>query len=154
MKIRYLLFALLFSFLSLVGTSCVKLQNKVIMKGEWELVYYQLDTTKANFMDLILPSYNTPPGCCKYMIDFQDNDKVMGYYYVQDTLNYSVEGTWSLDKKSTLYIALDKYVDGTFDVDRENRRNYTLTTDKNTVRLNALTVFDAPIKMEIKRRDI
>ncbi|CAN5294897.1 hypothetical protein BH09BAC1_BH09BAC1_28100 [soil metagenome] len=134
-------------------TSCVKIQNMVIMKGDWELVNYKLDTSSTNFMLSVLPSYENPPGCCKYKIDFQDNDKVVGTYFVNDTVNYRVEGTWSLDEKSKLYINLDKYVNGIFDVDRQNRKTYQLTTQVNTIEYLPGYLLQVPTTLDIKRRN-
>ncbi len=154
MKTRYVVFfSLLMAAMVFMGSGCVKLQNKVLIKGTWELVNYRIDTSAHNFMETVLPSYNNPPGCCKYLIDFQDNDKVVGNYYVNDTLNYSIEGTWSLDEKSTLVIDLDKYVDGTFDIDRQNRKTYQLTSDKNKIELFPGSIIESPVTMDIKRRD-
>ncbi len=135
-------------------TGCVKLQNKVIMKGEWELVNFQLENSPDNLMEGILQGYNQPPGCCKYMIDFQDGDKVVGTYYVNDTISYTVEGNWSLDDKSELYIKLDDYVDGLFTIDRQSRREYQLKSDKNLIELLPGSPFETPTTLDIRRRDI
>jgi len=138
---------------ALMFGSCVKIQNKVIMKGDWELVYYKLDTLNQNYMEVVLPSYNNPPGCCKYMIDFQDGDKAIGTYYVNGVVDYTVEGTWSMDKKNKLYVKLDNYVDALFDVDRQNRKNYQLTTDVNTIAFAPGYFLEYPVVLDIKRRD-
>ncbi len=156
MKSRYALLCLLAcTIITIAVSSCVKIQNRVLLKGTWELVNYSLDykqdTTGANAMDFILEDFTQSPNCCKYMIDFKDDGVVTGSYYVLDTLNYSVEGTWSLDEKSMLFIDLDQYVNGLYEIDRQNRKNYIMTTDSNTVDLGA-TSFVVPVKMDIKRR--
>ena len=155
MKSRYALLCLFaLVFITVSHSSCVKLQNKVLIKGTWELVFYSLDykndTTGINFMQT-LPGYTQSADCCRYMIDFKDDGLVTGNYYVLDTLNYSVDGTWSLDEKSMLQIKLDKYVDGLYEIDRQNRKNYVLTTDENTLTIggNPLVL---PVKLDIKRR--
>lgn len=138
---------------ALMFGSCVKIQNKVIMKGDWELVNYKLDTINQNYMEVVLPSYNNPPGCCKYMIDFQDGDKVIGTYYVNGVVDYTVEGTWSMDEKNKLYVNLDNYVDALFDVDRQNRKNYQLSTKVNTINYAPGFTLEYPVVLDIKRRD-
>ncbi len=155
MKSRYALLCLLaFGIITVSLSSCVKIQNRVLIKGTWELVNYSLDyktdTTGHNFME-ILPGYTQSGDCCRYMIDFKDNGLVTASYYVLDTLNYTVDGTWSLDEKSMLYINLDQYVDGLYEIDRQNRKNYIMTTDSNTLSLGSAR-FVAPVKMDIKRR--
>lgn len=153
MKSRYALVCLLaLGFITVSLSSCVKLQNKVLIKGTWELVYYKLDTVDRNYMEVILPGYTEPGNNPKYMIDFKDDGLVTGNYYVQDTLNYSVDGTWSLDEKNMLQIKLDKYVDGLFEIDRQNRKNYVLTTDVNTIEFAPGYFIEYPIRMDIKRR--
>lgn len=153
MKSRYALLCLLaLGFITLSLSSCVKLQNKVLIKGTWELVYYKLDTVDRNYMEVILPGYNVEGNNPKYLIDFKDDGLVTGNYYVQDTLNYSVDGTWSLDEKSMLQIKLDKYVDGLYEIDRQNRKTYVLNTDVNTIEFAPGYFIEYPVKMDIKRR--
>lgn len=153
MKSRYALLCLLaLGFITISLSSCVKLQNKVLIKGTWELVYYKLDTVDRNYMEIILPDYTVEGNNPKYMIDFKDNGLVTGNYYLKDTLNYTVDGTWSLDEKNMLQIDLDQYVDGLYEIDRHNRKNYTLTTDVNRVEISPGNFIEFPVKMEIKRR--
>jgi hypothetical protein len=153
MKSRFALLCLFaFATITISLSSCVKIQNKVLMKGTWELVSYKLDTIDRNYMEVILPGYVPSTSSCRYMIDFKDNDVVTGSYYVADTLNYTVDGTWSLDEKSTIVVSLDKYVDGTFEVDRENRKTYYLTTDSNNVEFAPGFFTSYPVKLDIKRR--
>lgn len=152
MRNRAILSVAALAIVATIFTGCVKLQNRVILKGNWELVNYKLDTINRNYMEVVLPSYDNPPGCCKYMIDFQDNDKCVGTYYVNDTVNYTVEGTWSLDEKNELFIDLDKYVNGTFHIDRQNRKDYVLETDQNTIEIDASLTIVFPTRLDIKRR--
>lgn len=153
MKSRYALLCLLaFAVISVSVSSCVKIQNKVLLKGTWELVNYKFDTLSLNYMTVILPGYTQGGDCCRYMIDFKDNDVVTGTYYVNDTVNYTVDGTWSLDEKSTLVIDLDNYVDGTFDIERENRTTYYLTTDSCSVEFAPGFFISYPVTLDIKRR--
>jgi hypothetical protein len=153
MKSRYVLLCLLaFAVITVSVSSCVKIQNKVLMKGTWELVNYKFDTLSLNYMSVILPGYVPSTSSCRYMIDFKDNDVVTGSYYVADTLNYTVDGTWRLDEKSTIVVSLDKYVDGTFEVDRENRTTYYLTTDSCSVEFAPGFFISYPVTLDIKRR--
>jgi hypothetical protein len=64
-----------------------------------------------------------------------------------------VEGIWSMDEKNKLYVKLDKYVDALFDVDRQNRKDYQLTSDSNLVVLGPNTEIILPVTLDIKRRD-
>jgi hypothetical protein len=77
----------------------------------------------------------------------------VGTYYVNDTINYTVQGTWSLDEKSTLFINLDKYVNGTVEVDRQSRTKYQLSSDLNIIEFSPGFFIEYPIVMDIRRRD-
>lgn len=143
----FMAFTLLLAF-----SSCERAQEKRIINGTWELTYFKLDTASTNAMEVFLPNYQ-PDGCCEYIIDFRDDGSCLGSYYTNDTLNYEVMGEWDLLEKNSLYIDLDAYVDGTFDIDRHDRRNYTLYSPENTGSLGTVTII-RPAELTIKRTDI
>ena len=63
-----------------------------------------------------------------------DNGLARGQYYVYDTLNYFVTGTWDLLSPDSIYLDLDNYVQGTFYIELINLDEMILSTDHNNVK--------------------
>ncbi|MCS6935334.1 MAG: hypothetical protein NZM35_09330 [Chitinophagales bacterium] len=114
--------------------SCRKIQEGMIIKGLWTLEGFYVDTFSKNMMEIFLPYYNTGNGCCRYKIDFQDDDLVTGYYFTHDTLNYLVAGTWKLIKYNKIYVKLDNYVDGEFTIEKIGNKRYEMISDSNRIK--------------------
>lgn len=138
--------------LLLLTVSCQKFRENHIIKDVWTLhSVYIFGDKETNMMELVLPSYNNPKDCCKYVMDFQDDGDVFGYYYRFDTLDYMIKGEWELQDKDHLYVNLDNYVDGVFKLERDDLHHYTLHSDSNTGRLGAL-VLEGEMEMYVERR--
>lgn len=123
--------ALLISF----STSCKKIQEDFIVKGLWRLQGAYIDTFSTNQMNVFLPLYANGNKCCEYKVDFQNDDVVFGYYSTYDTFNYVVIGNWELLKYNQIYIKLDKYVDGVFDIDKVGNKRYDMISEENHIKL-------------------
>lgn len=132
--------------------SCKKIVENHLIKDQWELYNaYAFDDRSNNFMKIVLPGYDNPEGCCRYIIDFQDNNQAFGFYYRNDTLDYMIRGDWFLEDKDHLYIDLDRYVKGSFEIMRDGKRNYTLVSDSNIGSLGSVTVTGS-LEMNIYRQ--
>lgn len=147
---RYLI---LFSLaaIMLMG-SCKKIRENHLIKDQWELYEAYLNNQyDLNFMEVVLDGYNEPEGCCRYIIDFHDDDEVFGFYYRNDTLDYMIRGEWFMEDKDHLYIDLDRYVKGTFKIEKDGHRDYKLTTEENTGAFGPVEL-TGPLEMHIYRQ--
>jgi hypothetical protein len=107
------------------------------------------DLGAYNTLPGILPGYQENDPSYRYLINFYSNDKCVASYYAADTLNYEVEGTWSLPKHDVLRIDLDEYVDGDFLMTKLEKDVFYLTTDYNYI--EALNADSVKFSMYIKR---
>jgi hypothetical protein len=119
-------------------TSCKKIQEDTLIKGLWRLDAYYIDSSAntqstENVMEVILPHFADGGGCCDYKVDFQEDDIVFAYYQTYDTFNYVVIGTWELREFNKIYVNLDRYVDGEFDIDKTSNKHYTLSSEANHI---------------------
>lgn len=130
------------AFMLLVATtiqSCKKIQEDLLINGTWVLDGYYIDSTAnspsdVNLMGVLLPYYNQGGDCCKYVVDFQDNDSVYAYYITYDTFNYIKKGYWELLEYNKIYVNVDDYVDGVFSIKKESPRHFLLTSEANHIR--------------------
>ena len=84
-----------------------------------------------NMLTLILPGYQPDNPDFRYIIKYYENDKCTGEYFAADTLQYTVEGTWSLLESDILRIDLDQFVDAEFHISKLDRSTFLLKTDAN-----------------------
>jgi hypothetical protein len=122
----------LLSVLFIGPTSCYKVHHNYIVKTEWYLNALELDGGSTNFMNGILPDYIDGGGY--YKIYMLDNGLSRGEYYVYDTLNYFVTGTWDLLSPDSIRIELDDYVEGTFFIELVDMKEMILSTNHNNVK--------------------
>ena len=101
------------------------------MKGEWVVNSVELDGGKTNMMYTILPDYNADSS--KYVVYFGEEGRCTGQYYLNEKLNYAVEGTWSLVDKHHIYIELDNYVKGIFELEEQSRTEMIMYAEQNIV---------------------
>lgn len=139
-----LLFALMLSL------GCKKIEYKVLLKGIFTLEAVYIPGSEENFMKFMLPNYDNPEGCCRYVIDFQDDGDAFGFYYVNDTINYVIKGEWEQQDYHKLYINLDKYVNGVYDIHKDGKKEFTLKTEENTAQF-AGTISVTPMELKITR---
>lgn len=133
---------------------CQKFRENHIIKDVWTLQkVYIFGSKETNMMEVVLNGYNQPEGCCEYVMDFQDDGDVFGYYYRFDTLDYMIKGEWELQSKDKLYVNLDNYVNGVFDLERDNIHHYILKSDSNTGTLGNL-VLTGEMELRVERRKV
>lgn len=125
-----LLLTLVVSTISLSG--CFKLKENYIMKGEWVVKKVELDGGSTNFMESILPQYDE--NTCEYRIYFGENGVCNGQYYVNDTLNYAIQGEWVLLDPTHLWVEMDRYVKGTFEIEEQSASLIHMYAERNIVK--------------------
>lgn len=103
----------------------------------------------GNALYLMMPGYEENNPAYRYMINFYDNDRCTGTYYAADTVNYEVEGTWSLPKHDVLRIDLDQYVDGDFLMTKLEKDVFYLSSDENYI--NIIQPDTIQLRMYIRR---
>ncbi len=117
-------------------TSCHKVTHTTILKGQFHLNAFEINGGSTNFMGGVLPDYldadSTVIG--DYVIYMLDNGMMRGEYYSNDTLVYYRTGTWDMPSKNKIYMSLDVFVDGTFDIETINKDEMLMSTDDNNIR--------------------
>ncbi len=124
------LLALVVSTVAFSG--CFKLKENFIMKGEWVLKKVEMDGGSTNFMEVVLPDYD--PNTCEYKIYFGEDGVCNGQYYVNDTLRYAILGSWVLLDPTHLWIEMDQYVKGTFEIEEQSTSLIHMYAERNIVK--------------------
>lgn len=118
-------------FLTLLMVGCYKVHRTYIIQGKWYLNAFEIDGGSTNHMEGFLPEYVSGDGT--YVIYMLDNGIARGEYYVYDTLNYFVTGTWNLDNTKQITMDMDVFVDGSFKIELLNKQEMILSTTKNQI---------------------
>ena len=129
-------------------SGCYKLKENFIMKGEWVVKSVKVDGGSTNFMGSILPDFDE--NTCEYKIYFGEDGVCAGQYYINDTLNYAVEGTWVLIDPSNLYIDMDQYVKGTFEIEEQSTSSVHMFAEQNLVKF--YNIGEVQMFIEAERR--
>jgi hypothetical protein len=138
--------------ITLLASSCKKIQNNVLIKGKWNVERVKSDfLTLENSMDLLIPGYVSNNECCRYIVDFKDDQTVTGTFYKDNQVMQIDSGEWKLDEFNLLYIQLGKYINGTFDINKDSKRFYKLTTDSNSAQFLPSQVTVSKVVMDIRR---
>lgn len=114
-------------------SSCKKAREDVLVKGLWDLQEIYVDTIAKNQMEN-MPFWTDGNNCCEYRLDFQDNDVLFGYYLTHDTFNYISIGKWYLTDYDHIYMKVDNYVDGIFEITKPVPTQFKLESDANHVK--------------------
>jgi hypothetical protein len=120
-------------FLAIAGSlsSCVKLKDVYIMKGEFVVESIEINGGLGNQMPAILPNYVEGEG--KYIIYFGEDGEAAAQYYVADTLNYALAGEWQLLDDHHMYLNVDRFVKGTFVIEEQSLSDLLMYSDKNYI---------------------
>lgn len=97
----------------------------------FEMYDARLPNSDLNWSTLLLPGYKENDPSFRYLIHYYDNDRCTGSYYAADTLQYEVEGTWSLLEPDVMRLQLDDFVDGDFNITKLDKTTYLLETESN-----------------------
>jgi len=133
----------------LVLGGCATMVDFGLRNASYELYDTRSEVINFVMMEVVLPGYRSHNPAYRYMVHFLDNDVCTGAYYAADTLNYSVEGEWRLIDDETLFIHLDRYVNGTFHMEKLDKNTFLLSTDKNIIDIGITDTI--PLDMRIRR---
>lgn len=130
-------FAKIITLLALVVSTftfsgCFKVKENFIMKGEWVVKTIQLDGGSTNFMETILPDFD--PNTCEYKIYFGEDGVCNGQYFVDGTLNYAIQGSWVLLDPTHLWIEMDQYVKGSFEIEEQSTSLVHMYAERNIIK--------------------
>lgn len=114
-------------------SSCKKAREDVLVKGLWDLEGVYVDTIVRNQLEN-LPFWLDGNKCCEYRLDFQDNDVLFGYYLTHDTFQYVTPGKWYLTDYDHIYMKVDNYVDGIFEISKPTPDRFKLESEENHVK--------------------
>lgn len=112
---------------------CYKLKQTFMMKGEWTVQSVEIDGGTTNHMNTILPEYDKGNNCCKYVLYFGEDGKLAVNYFVDNTLNYAIAGEWRLIEHNLIYLDVDKFVKGFFEVEQESNTDVIMLSDNNFI---------------------
>ena len=97
----------------------------------FELYDSKIPGNDFNMLTLMLPGYQEDSAGFRYIVHYYDNDRCTGEYFAGDTLQYMVEGTWSLEEPDVINMDLDQFVDAQFKIIKLDKVNYVLETESN-----------------------
>lgn len=132
-------------------SGCETFTDIGLKNAQWRLYNIRTDNSPLNLMTLRMEDYRENDPAYRYIIHFYGNDRCTGTYYAADTLNYEVEGTWSLPRHDVLRIALDGVVNGDFDIQKLERHIFYLSTEQNFHGLEGVEPPYFPMDMYIER---
>jgi hypothetical protein len=128
------LFALLFfAFLALTISSCKKVTEDQLINGLWRIDEIYVDTISTNYL-YNLPHYPEGNNCCAYKIDFERDGTVLAFYVTHDSINYVAPGIWYLPEYNKIYMKVDSFFDGTFDIAKPTLKHFRLSSDANHIK--------------------
>jgi len=128
-KIKVLLVLMVTAFML---SGCFKVKENFIMKGEWVVQKVELDGGSTNFLEVILPQYDV--NSSEYKIYFGEDGVCNGQYYVNDSLNYAIQGSWVLLDPTHLWVEMDQYVKGTFEIEEQSTSLVHMYAERNIVK--------------------
>ena len=103
------------------------------MKGEWVVHSVRVNGGATNFMEVLLPDFDSDT--CEYRIYFGEGGVCSGQYYVGDSLRYAVLGDWVLLDDTHLWVEIDQYVKGSFEIEEQSATQTYMYAEKNIVKL-------------------
>ncbi len=116
---------------SLMLNGCQVFVDMGLKSSTFEMYDARIEGTDLNFNTLLLPGYQENKSAYRYIIKYFENDRCTGQYFAADTLQYEVEGTWSLPEEDVLRIDLDDFVKADFHITKLDKITYLLETDAN-----------------------
>ncbi len=131
-----------------LAVGCAKLQEDHIENKKWlvNALYVNGDENHNALLDF-LPLYKED-GTCRYEMDFQKNERCVGYYKRNDSLIYETEGSWRMLKKDWMMISVDLAVHGDYYFKSEGGKNYRLHSENNELRLPGFDPIPAVVTLK------
>lgn len=130
---------LIFSFCVLSAaicsfSSCKKITEDNLINGLWLLKEVNIDTSTVNYLTN-LPHYSSGGDCCQYKMDFEKDGTMVTYYLTHDTLSAVQGGSWYVTQYKQVYIQVDNFIDGVFDIEQTTIKKRTLTSEQNHLQI-------------------
>jgi len=122
----------LLSFILLTADSCKKTTESELVNGLWKLNSVIIDTSSSNYLNRF-PNFAAGNNCCAYKLSFQESDILFGYYITNDSIIRLVTGTWNVTAYNQVYMKVDSFIDGTFNIARPGINHWYLTTNYNHI---------------------
>ena len=97
-----------------------------LKSSTFELYESRIPGNELNMLTLMLPGYQPDNPDFRYIVKYFDNDRCAG-----DTLQYTVEGTWTLPEPDVLRMNLDQFVDADFKITKLDKVTYLLKSEAN-----------------------
>ena len=116
---------------SLMLNGCQVFVDMGLKSSTFEMYDARVEGNDLNFNVLLLSGYQENDPAYRYIIKYFENDRCTGQYFAADTLQYEVEGTWSLPEEDVLRIDLDDFVKADFHITKLDKITYLLETDAN-----------------------
>lgn len=113
--------------------SCKKITQDQLINGLWEVTNVEIDTSTTNFLVTHLPHYINGNNCCAYKLDFEKDNTVIAYYITNDSFNRYDLGYWEVTAYKEIYVQVDSFLDGTFQIAQPTIKSRKLTSDENYV---------------------
>ena len=113
-------------------TGCYKVKKTFMMKGEWLVKKVEIGGGSTNFMEVILPDYDE--NTCEYKIYFGEDGICNGHYFVDGELNYAIQGSWNLLDPTHVYIEMDQYVKGIFEIEEQSTSLIHMYAERNIIK--------------------
>lgn len=127
---KYVLYAILL-VVGLMFSGCEVFVDFGLKSSTFETYDAIIPGSGTNMNTILLPGYvENDPGY-KYIVKYFDNNKVTGQYFAADTLQYEVEGTWSLTEPDLMQLQLDAFINGEFKITKLDKITYLLETEAN-----------------------
>jgi len=129
-KLIYLLFSIC---VITMLYACDKIYHIYAIKGEWEVESVEINGGSTNMLEAFLPYFKYKNNCCSYKIYFDNDGVAKAEYYTYDTLNYEIIGEWELKSNKVMYIHLDEYVNGDFEIEIVNSNKMNMYSKENHI---------------------
>ena len=130
-KTKNYIFTSGFLLIVLVFTGCELFVDFGLKDATFENYDAIIPGSETNLNTILLPAYVENDPDFRYIVKYFGNDRCTGQYYAADTLQYEVEGTWSLIEPDLMQLQLDAFINGVFKISKLDKTTYLLETDSN-----------------------
>lgn len=118
--------------------TCRKVEENNLKNGEWRIVDFRFNRDTGNALRLFLPGFTGTGSCCKYILNFSEENILTCTYFVNDTLAYTKFGEWELHKKDEIRLVFDDFVNGNFELNKLDNSTFNLISDDDSNYVQAI----------------
>lgn len=112
------------------SSSCTKITNTMLLKGEWEIKEAYMNGGSTNQMAQLFSDFNQSG---KYLTYFMDEGLMKSEYYIDAELLEETFGRWELQNHDLIYLKMDEFVDGEFQIEIIDQEHFKLFSAYNDV---------------------